>query len=67
MLDYSRLVAIARSLREQINWVPLRNRTAGSPYAQAFFTLVEGLGIAPSAGSAQRSPSSRVRVLQGGE
>src|SRR5436309_5733265 len=31
-LDYSRLVAIARALREQIDWPGLRNRTAGSPY-----------------------------------
>jgi hypothetical protein len=66
-LDYSRLVAIARSLREQIDWAKLRNRTAGSPYAQAFFTLVEGLGIAAPPGRAVRGHSSRVRVLQGGE
>jgi hypothetical protein len=66
-LDYSRLVAIARSLREQINWPQLRNRTAASPYAQAFFALVEGLGIAPSRAAGQRGTSSRVRVLPGGE
>jgi hypothetical protein len=66
-LDYSRLVAIARSLREQINWPQLRNRTAGSPYAQAFFTLVEGLGISPNRAAGQRAASSRVRVLPGGK
>ena len=66
-LDYSRLIAIARSLREQIDWPQLRNRTAGSPYAQAFFTLAEGLGIAPDRTAGQRTASSRVRVLQGGE
>jgi hypothetical protein len=66
-LDYSRLIAIVRSLREQIDWGSLRNRTGASPYAQAFFTLVEGLGIAGvSGGSGQRS-SSRVRVLRGAE
>lgn len=65
--DYSRLVAIARSLREQINWPQLRSRTAASPFAQAFFTLVEGLGIAPSRPSVQRGGPSRVRVLPGGE
>jgi hypothetical protein len=65
-LDYSRLVAIARSLREQIDWPALRNRTAGSPYAQAFFTLAEGLGIAPAAGRGTHAASSRVRVLRGG-
>jgi hypothetical protein len=66
-LDYSRLVAIARSLREQINWPQLRNRTAASPYAQAFFTLAEGLGIAPAPGRVVRGQPSRVRVLPGGE
>jgi hypothetical protein len=66
-LDYSRLVAIVRSLREQIDWPQLRARTAGSPYAQAFFTLVEGLGLAPAPGRGARGPASRVRVLRGGD
>jgi Uncharacterised nucleotidyltransferase len=64
-IDYSRLVAIVRSLREQIDWASLRNRTGGSPYAQAFFTLVEGLGIVE--GRATRAPTSRVRVLRSSE
>ena len=44
-LDYEHPVQIARSLREQINWDEVRARTAESPYAAAFFTLVERLGI----------------------
>src|SRR3954452_59278 len=44
-LDYSSLLAIARSLREQIPWDDVRERTADSPYAKAFFTLVEELGL----------------------
>jgi hypothetical protein len=67
MLDYSRLVAIARSLREQIGWPQLRSRTAASPYARAFFTLVEGLGIAPSSAAGGRPGAARVRVLRRGE
>lgn len=66
-LDYSRLVAIVRSLREQIDWASLRNRTAGSPYAQAFFTLVEGLGIAGISSRGGQGSQSRVRVLRGSE
>jgi hypothetical protein len=67
-LDYSRLVAIARSVREQIDWTSLRERTGTSPYARAFFTLAEGLGISPAAaGRAARSGQSRVRVLRGDE
>ena len=44
-LDYDPLVQIARPLREQIDWEAVRERTAGSPYAAAFFTLCEELGI----------------------
>jgi predicted nucleotidyltransferase len=44
-LDYERLLEFARSLREQIDWGDVRKRTDGSPYAKAFFTMVEELGI----------------------
>jgi hypothetical protein len=44
-LDYTDLVQIARSLREQIDWPALRARTEQSPYAAAFFSLVEALGL----------------------
>ena len=43
--DYGAVLEIARTLREQIDWEEVRERTAQSPFAQAFFTLVEGLGI----------------------
>jgi hypothetical protein len=74
-LDYSRLLAITRALREQIDWPALRQRAAGSPFAKAFLTLVDELGIAP----APRAPGrpgdaggtgdahSRVRVVGGAE
>ena len=64
-LDYSALVAIARALREQIDWPTLRARTTSSPYAEPFFTLVESLGIASVQGHAPRTGPSRVRVLPG--
>ena len=44
-LDYGGSLAIARSLREEIDWNAVRERTAESPYAAAFFTLVEDLGV----------------------
>jgi hypothetical protein len=40
---------IARSLREQIDWEDVWRRTDGSPFAAAFRTLVEELGIVPPA------------------
>ncbi len=45
--DYRDLILITRSLREQIDWTKLRERTAASPFARAFFALADGLGISP--------------------
>jgi hypothetical protein len=44
-LDYRSSLEIARSLREKIGWDTVRERTAGSPYARAFFVLLEELGV----------------------
>jgi hypothetical protein len=43
--DMSSVLEIARSLREQIDWDFVRAQTESSPFAKAFFTLVEELGI----------------------
>jgi len=59
-LDYTALVRIARSLREQIDWRYLRERTRDSPYATAFFVLCEQLGIAADSHALQ---GADVRVL----
>jgi hypothetical protein len=47
--DFSASLEMARSLREQIDWVEVRERTEASPFAKAFFTLVEELGIVEAA------------------
>ncbi len=44
-LDYGGTVEMARSVREQVDWDEVRERTKHSPYARAFFTLVEELGV----------------------
>jgi hypothetical protein len=44
--DYRDLLQIGRSLREQIDWEELRRRVDSNPFARAFFTLADGLGIA---------------------
>ena len=59
-LDYSAVVRIARAVREQIDWRYLRERTARSPYATAFFVLCEELGIV---GGEQGQRGAHVRVL----
>jgi hypothetical protein len=57
-MDYRSCLEIARALREQIDWLELRERTVGSPFAAAFFTLVEGLEIAPLDPAAAALPPS---------
>ena len=46
-LDLGPLLAIARALREQVDWEHVRARSGHSPYARAFFVLLEGLEIVP--------------------
>ena len=46
--SFGSVLELARALREQIDWDEVRVRTEASPFARAFFTLVEGLGIVES-------------------
>lgn len=43
--DFGSALELARALREQVDWDAVRDRTRSSPFAQAFFTLVEELAI----------------------
>src|SRR5919109_4753399 len=52
-VDYSDLLEMTRALREQIDWDTLRARTRGSPFAAAFFVLVEELGVLPERAAPQ--------------
>ena len=64
-LDYTSLLRIARSIREQIDWTSLRARTRGSPYALAFFVMCDELGIVPREAHGLRG--ANVRVLRSAE
>jgi predicted nucleotidyltransferase len=44
-LNFSSVLEWSRALREQIDWAEVRERTQGSPFAKAFFVLIEELGI----------------------
>jgi Uncharacterised nucleotidyltransferase len=61
-LDFAPALELARVLREQIDWQHVRARTDDSPYARAFFTLVEELGIVPRAPHAERAEHPGIRV-----
>jgi hypothetical protein len=43
--DLSSVLELGRSLREQVDWDEVRERTAESPFAKAYFTLLEELEI----------------------
>jgi hypothetical protein len=43
--DFTGLLAIARALREQLDWAHIRSETAHSPYAAAFLMLLEQLAV----------------------
>ncbi len=45
--DFTRLLAIARALREQIEWQRVRDETADHPFGRAFLHLVHELDVSP--------------------
>jgi hypothetical protein len=45
--DYSSVLELARSLREQVDWNEVRARTEDSPFAKGYFTLLDELEIVP--------------------
>ena len=50
-LRFQGLLQMARALREQVDWEQVRRATAESPFARAFFVMVEGLGVVGQEGS----------------
>jgi len=43
--DFTDYVPVARSLREQVDWVRVRSETAGNPYAEALLYLLERIEV----------------------
>lgn len=46
-LDFGYALQIARATREQISWDYVERQTKGSPFAEAFFVMCDGLEIRP--------------------
>lgn len=61
-LNYTSTISTARSIREQIDWEKLRERTMWSPYAAAFFVMCEGLQICPPAGEETAVSSTLTKI-----
>ena len=69
-LRFEGVLSIARALREQIDWAQVRAATASSPFARAFFVMLEGLEILPvesepRPGGARSQPHVRVITAPG--
>jgi hypothetical protein len=52
--DFGSVLELARSLREQVDWNFVRERTDSSAFAKAFFTLIEELGVVEPSASPQK-------------
>jgi predicted nucleotidyltransferase len=46
--DFSSVLELARSLREQVDWNDVRSRTEDSAFAKAYFTMLDDLDIVPA-------------------
>jgi hypothetical protein len=57
-------LAIARAVREQVDWDEVRSRTSESPFARAFFVMLEGLGVLEAPQAAGRT-GTRITVRPG--
>jgi predicted nucleotidyltransferase len=47
-MRYEGLLRMARALREQVDWDRVRAATDASPFARAFFVMLEGLEVLPA-------------------
>ncbi len=63
-VDYTSVLQMARSLREKVNWDDVRARTSRSPFARAFFTMIEGIGIIGDGYPADGGGRTEVRVVE---
>jgi predicted nucleotidyltransferase len=54
-LRFESPIRIARALRERIDWEQVREATQESPFARAYFVMLEGLGVLPERSEAGRA------------
>ena len=50
--DFSRLLPVARALREQVDWTAVRREIAGNDFAVVFLQLLDRLGVVEDADAA---------------
>jgi predicted nucleotidyltransferase len=63
-LDYEPVLGIVRAVREQLDWDEVASRTGDSPYARAFFALMDELGLSVERRHEDASAeSAKIRVI----
>ena len=50
--DFSRMLPVARALREQVDWAEVRRSVQGNPFAEVFLLLLDRLEVVPDATAA---------------
>jgi hypothetical protein len=45
--DFSRMLPVARALREQVDWAEVRRAVADNPFAAVFLELLDRLDVVP--------------------
>jgi hypothetical protein len=45
--DFSRMLPVARALREQVDWSEVRRSVEGNPFAEVFLVLLDRLDVVP--------------------
>jgi hypothetical protein len=61
-LDFEPSLQTARAVREQVDWDRVRRETADSPYATAFFALLDELRLVAPASATETRP--RIRLAE---
>jgi hypothetical protein len=66
-IDYAGLLKLVRAVREQVDWDEVRARTSASPYARAFFALLDELDVVTGDRPVAHADAGRphVRVVPG--
>jgi hypothetical protein len=62
LAGYEGLLDMARALREQVDWAEVHRRTAGQPFADAYFVMLDRLDIVRQAEEPEGDREPRVRV-----
>lgn len=57
--DYTSTLQFARSLREQVDWLELAELVEGTPFGEAFLTMVDRLALRPGLPSRDGHPDPR--------